>query len=109
MKQIGRRINLSFDAISVKRLICKRCNSLLLPENSRQRLVPRRQSHVLVTCKHCGAKRRYVNRERNRQKDKKTTESSIEPPTTNEQLHEQQQLSADTQGVQKRQRMCSIM
>ncbi len=81
VKQIGRRINLSLDAVSVKRLICKRCNTLLVAENSRRRLASRRQSHVVVTCKRCGAKRRYVNRDR-RESRATSTEPSSETPET---------------------------
>ena len=63
IKQIGRRINLSLDASTIKRHICKQCDALLDTENGRRRLTPKRQSHMVVTCSHCGAIRRYVNRE----------------------------------------------
>ena len=37
------------------RQICKNCNSLLVPgENSRVRIKPKREPHVVVTCLNCG-------------------------------------------------------
>lgn len=65
IKRIGRRINLSFDAETMKRQMCKKCSSLLVPgvgrTKMRQRLKAKRQSHVVVTCGHCQSVRRYVN------------------------------------------------
>lgn len=43
-----------------KRQICKNCNALLVPgRNSRVRIKPRRETHVVVTCLSCGAQTRY--------------------------------------------------
>ena len=63
IKQIGRRINLSLDPVTIKRHVCKRCDALLDTDNGRRRLAPKRQSHLVVTCVQCGAIRRFVNRE----------------------------------------------
>ncbi|MCS7120535.1 MAG: ribonuclease P protein component 4 [Nitrososphaerota archaeon] len=38
---------------------CKRCKRFLVPGvGSRIRIQPRREPHVVITCKHCDAKRR---------------------------------------------------
>ncbi len=74
IKKIGRRINLSLDAQSVKRHICKNCYSLLLPgvgdTTAKHRLNPKRQSHLVVTCGHCASVRRFVNHESSPQSKK---------------------------------------
>lgn len=108
VKQIGRRINLSLDAVSVKRLICKRCNTLLVSGNCRQRLAPRRQSHVVVTCNHCGIMRRYVNRKRGQQQDK-LPEVNVESFTTRP---EELSNSTPTEQTRKRRQigdMCTMV
>jgi ribonuclease P protein subunit RPR2 len=53
-----------------KRQICKKCNVLLVPgDNCRVRIRQRRESHVVVTCLHCGYKTRILLR-RNKEKTK---------------------------------------
>lgn len=63
IRQVGRRVTLGLDALSVKRWACKRCASLLLPgAGARVRIAPRRERHVVVSCGTCGAVRRYMAR-----------------------------------------------
>ncbi|MCW4005068.1 MAG: hypothetical protein NWF04_00505 [Candidatus Bathyarchaeota archaeon] len=43
-----------------KRMICKKCNLLLVPGYScRVRIKPRREPHVVVTCLGCGGLKRF--------------------------------------------------
>lgn len=61
-QQIGKRINMTMDCVTVKRHVCKKCNTLLLPTGPtpmRVRISPRRQTHVVITCGHCAAFRRF--------------------------------------------------
>lgn len=63
IRQVGRRVTLGLDALSVKRWACKRCAALLLPgAGARVRIAPRRERHVVVGCGTCGAVRRYMAR-----------------------------------------------
>jgi ribonuclease P protein subunit RPR2 len=65
MKQIGRRVTLPLDALTIKRNICKRCDALLVPGATgvKVRVAPRREKHVVVTCGNCQAVRRFLGRE----------------------------------------------
>lgn len=72
IKKIGRRINLSLDALTMKRYMCKKCSSLLIAGAAKSgvkyRLASRRQSHVVLTCGNCGELRRFVNHGAQRKK-----------------------------------------
>lgn len=63
--QISRRINLTMDCITIKRQVCKNCQSLLMPSEPnpmRVRISSKRETHVVVTCGKCGFLRRYLVR-----------------------------------------------
>lgn len=63
--QIGLRINMTMDSMTVKRHVCKKCHTLLLPNGPtpcRVRISKRGGTHVLVTCGFCGYVRRYPAR-----------------------------------------------
>jgi ribonuclease P protein subunit RPR2 len=64
IKQVGRRVTLPLDALTMKRNACKECNALLLPgqRGTTVRIVPSREKHVVVTCGSCKAVRRYLAR-----------------------------------------------
>lgn len=63
IKQVGRRVTMPLDALTIKRHACKRCNTLLIPgSGARVRVEPRREKHVVVTCTRCGSVRRYLAR-----------------------------------------------
>lgn len=64
-RQICRRINLTCDSVSMKRLICKKCNSLLisgLPYGCKIRHISKREGHIRVVCGNCGHVRRFPSR-----------------------------------------------
>lgn len=65
-RQICQRINLKADSVTIKRAICKRCNTLLVPglgdRPPRIRHVPRREKHLVVTCGNCQGIRRFLTR-----------------------------------------------
>jgi ribonuclease P protein subunit RPR2 len=55
--------------VSIKRRICKNCNTLLVPgENCRVRIKPRREPHVVTTCLVCGFRTRLPVRKKREQK-----------------------------------------
>eukprot|EP00117_Sycon_ciliatum_P041597 scpid99699/ scgid30396/ Ribonuclease P protein subunit p21; Ribonucleoprotein V len=59
MKTVARRLVLRLDC-SIKRGICKACHtSLATGDCSSVRVQGKRRTHVVVTCKTCGAIRRY--------------------------------------------------
>lgn len=63
--QIGLRINMTMDSMTVKRHVCKKCHTLLLPNGPtpcRVRVSKRGGTHVVVTCGFCGYFRRYPAR-----------------------------------------------
>lgn len=99
IKQIGRRINLPLDAVSVKRHICKHCNALLVPGDASYRLAPKRQSHVVVTCRNCGKVRRYVNEDRTRKAKEGKGEGSVSGMITADSSPEQTEANADEDGM----------
>jgi RNase P subunit RPR2 len=72
IKQVGRCVTLPLDATTMKRGTCKNCNALLLPgqHGTTFRVVPRRETHVVVTCGSCKALRRYLARPRSRDLEK---------------------------------------
>lgn len=93
--QIGRRINMTMDCITVKRQVCKKCHSLLIPNGPtpmRVRLSPRRETHVVVTCGKCGFLRRYLARSDTQKGSEKQESDKVEkvqpakndPPPVNE-------------------------
>jgi ribonuclease P protein subunit RPR2 len=46
---------------NVKRKICKRCHTLLIPSISATiRVKPRRENHLVITCDYCGCFRRFI-------------------------------------------------
>lgn len=60
--QIGLRINMTMDSMTIKRHVCKKCHTLLLPNGPtpcRVRVSKRGGTHVVVTCGFCGYVRRY--------------------------------------------------
>lgn len=61
-RQIGRRINLTLDCVSVKRQVCRVCN-IPLVTTARVRIAAKRETHVSVTCTACGTLRRFPVRE----------------------------------------------
>lgn len=65
-RQICQRINLKADSVTIKRMMCKRCNSLLIPglgpTPPRVRHRSTREKHVVVSCTHCGCLRRFLSR-----------------------------------------------
>lgn len=86
--QIGRRINMTMDCMTLKRHVCKKCHTLLIPDGPtpcRVRISPRRETHVVVTCGNCGFFRRYLARtfdptleaekKKRRESDNKTKEN----------------------------------
>ncbi|XP_065899312.1 ribonuclease P protein subunit p21-like [Dysidea avara] len=59
MKTIAKKLVLRIDP-SMKRTVCKRCNTLLIPgKTSSSRLRSRREKHVVVKCWTCGMVKRY--------------------------------------------------
>lgn len=61
-RQISKRVTLTLDSVTVKRQVCKECNTLLKPTGptpARVRVSPRPQTRVIVTCGHCGARRNF--------------------------------------------------
>lgn len=62
MKSIARKLVIRLDP-SIKRVICKSCDSLLIPGVScTHRLRGRREKHVTVTCLSCGMTKRFLAR-----------------------------------------------
>eukprot|EP00731_Ephydatia_muelleri_P029241 Em0020g885a len=60
MKNISQRLVLRLDP-SIKRTLCKGCDSLLIPGiTCTSRLQARRQKHVSVTCLTCSKVKRFV-------------------------------------------------
>lgn len=46
--------------LEYKRMVCKKCNLLLVPGYScRVRIKPQRETHVVVTCLGCGGLKRF--------------------------------------------------
>ena len=63
-RKIAMRIRTPLD-VNKTRQICKKCNSYLTGETSRVRLQGTgKNAHVVVTCLHCGAIKRYQYRRR---------------------------------------------
>ncbi|XP_006816338.1 ribonuclease P protein subunit p21-like [Saccoglossus kowalevskii] len=63
MKTIAKRLVLRIDP-SVKRTICKRCHTLLLPGiTSTVRMRAKRERHLVVTCIFCKQVKRFLTRE----------------------------------------------
>lgn len=65
-RQICRRINLKTDSVTIKRSLCKKCNSLTVPgvgvPPARVRQTRTREKCTIVTCGKCGHKKRYPSR-----------------------------------------------
>lgn len=61
-RQVGRRLTLGLDALSMKRGACKECGTLRIGDGARVRVRARRERKVVVTCGRCGKVRRYLAR-----------------------------------------------
>lgn len=61
-RQVGRRLALGLDALTIKRGACKECGTLRVGDGARVRVRARREKKVVVTCGRCGKVRRYLAR-----------------------------------------------
>ncbi|PXF42268.1 Ribonuclease P protein component 4 [Gracilariopsis chorda] len=65
-KQICRRVNMTLDSVTVKRLFCKKCNTCLIPgvgtPQPTYRIASRRERHLVIKCGRCGVLKRYLAR-----------------------------------------------
>lgn len=65
-RQICRRVNMTLDSVTVKRLLCKKCNTCLIPgvgsPQPTYRIVSRRERHLVIKCGNCGFFKRYLAR-----------------------------------------------
>ena len=62
MKGISKRLVIKIDK-SIKRTICKYCNSLLIPGiTMRVRVSSKRETHIVETCLYCNNQKRYLAR-----------------------------------------------
>ncbi|CAN8062226.1 unnamed protein product [Agarophyton chilense] len=65
-KQICRRVNITVDSVTVKRMFCKKCDGTLLPGVGNHpptyRIASRRERHLVVKCGNCGFLKRYLAR-----------------------------------------------
>ena len=72
--KIGMRYNIRLPG-EIKRRICKKCFSLLIPgENCIVRTNPKQQA-VIITCKNCGSVRRFPYRREKRKAKRPKTDS----------------------------------
>ena len=63
MTGIAKRLAIRLDP-SIKRTICKYCNSLLVAGiTMRVRISPKRETHVIQTCLYCGQQKRFLARD----------------------------------------------
>ena len=63
LRGISKRLVIKIDP-TIKRTICKNCNSLLVPGiTMKVRISPRRETHVNATCLYCGNIKRFLARE----------------------------------------------
>ena len=63
LKNIAKRLVIRLDP-SIKRTICKHCNSLLISGiTMRTRISSKRETHVINTCLYCGNIKRFLARD----------------------------------------------
>lgn len=62
LRKIAKKLVLRLDP-NIKRSLCKKCDLLLLPGlTSTIRLGSKRQKHVIIKCRDCGAVKRFLTR-----------------------------------------------